>query len=80
VLATVVGRTLALVGLGGALGTALGVSIAGFQSVMLIRMPDLGLATPSIVLAALAAATIAAAWLPTERALSIRPAEALNSD
>ena len=80
VLATVAGRTFALVGLGGAIGTGLGVSIAGFQSVMLVRMPGLGIATPSLVLAALAVATIAAAWLPTERALSIRPAQALNSD
>ena len=80
VLTMVAGRTFALVALGGVVGTALGVSIAGFQSVMLIRMPDLGIATPSFVLAALGAASIAAAWLPAERALSIRPAQALNSD
>jgi len=80
VLAMVAGRTFALVGAGGVLGTLLAVPLAGFQSVMLIRMPAAGFVTPSIVIGALAAASIAAAWLPTERALSIRPAEALNSD
>src|SRR4029079_18737277 len=58
VLATVAGRTFALVGLGGALGTALGASIAGFQSVMLIRMPGLGIPTQAMRLSALHAATL----------------------
>jgi ABC-type lipoprotein release transport system permease subunit len=43
-------------------------------------MPDAGVMTPAIVLGTLAASSIAAAWLPTRRALGIRPAEALNSD
>jgi hypothetical protein len=76
----VCGRTFALVAAGGALGTILGVWIAGFQSVMLIRMPDVGVATPLIVIGALAAASIAAAWLPAARALSNPPAQTLNSD
>ena len=80
VLAMVCGRTFALVTAGAALGTILGVWIAGFQSVMLIRMPDVGVATPLIVIGALAAASIAAAWLPAARALSNRPAQTLNSD
>ena len=80
VLTMVAGRTFALVGIGGTLGTILGVWGAGFQSVMLIRMPAVGVATPLVVAAALAAASIAAACLPAGRALSIRPAEALNSD
>jgi ABC-type antimicrobial peptide transport system permease subunit len=79
-LAMVCGRTFALVAAGGGLGTILGVWIAGFQSVMLIRMPDVGVATPLIVFGALAAASVAAAWLPAARALSARPAQALNSD
>jgi ABC-type antimicrobial peptide transport system permease subunit len=80
VLAMVCGRTFALVAAGGALGTIFGVWIAGFQSVMLIRMPDVGVATPFFVIGALAAASIAAAWLPAARALSTLPAHALNSD
>jgi ABC-type antimicrobial peptide transport system permease subunit len=80
VLAMVSGRTFALVAAGGALGTILGVWIAGFQSVMLIRMPGVGVATPLIVVGALGGASIAAAWLPAARALSTRPAQALNSD
>lgn len=80
VLAMVTGRTFTLVAAGAALGTILGVWIAGFQSVMLIRMPGVGIATPVIVVGALVAASVAAGWLPAWRALSIRPAQALNSD
>src|SRR5262245_22077317 len=80
VLAMVSGRTFALVAAGGALGTILGVWIAGFQSVILIRMPGAGVAPPLLVVSALAAASIAAAWLPAVRALSIQPAQTLNSD
>jgi len=80
VLATVAGSTFALMGLGAAIGTPIGVYLAGFQSVILVSMPDAGVMTPAIVLGTLAASSIAAAWLPTRRALGIRPAEALNSD
>jgi putative ABC transport system permease protein len=80
VLATVAGRTCALMGLGAAIGTLAGVYLAGFQSVILVTMPEAGVMTPSIVIGTLAASSIAAAWLPTRRALRIRPSEALNSD
>jgi ABC-type antimicrobial peptide transport system permease subunit len=80
VLATVAGRTVLLLGVGAVLGTILGVAIAGFQSVMLIRMPAAGITTPAIVLGALLAASVGAAWLPTRRALGIRPVEALAAE
>lgn len=80
VLAIVAGRTAALMGLGLAIGTLAGVYLAGFQSVMLVSMPDAGVMTPLIVVGTLAASSIAAAWLPARRALGIRPSEALNSD
>ena len=80
VLTTVAGRTLALMGVGAAIGTPLGVYLSGFQSVMLLSMPDAGVMTPTIVLSTLTLSSIAAAWLPTRRALNIRPSEALNSD
>jgi predicted permease len=80
VLATVAGSAFALLGAGAVLGTIAGVMLAGFQSVMLIRMPAAGVTTPAIVIGALALASLTAAWVPTRRALSIRPSEALNSD
>ena len=80
VLATVAGRTFLILGAGAVIGTVLGVSIAGFQSVMLIRMPAAGITTPAIVLGALVIASAGAAWLPTRRALSIKPVEALAAE
>ena len=80
VLATVAGSAFAYVGAGTVIGTIAGVMLAGFQSVMLIRMPDAGVVTPTIVVGALAVSSLAAAWVPTRRALSIRPSEALASE
>ena len=80
VLATIAGNAFGLLAAGTAVGTILGVMLAGFQSVMLIRMPDAGVTTPAIVIGALALAGVAAAWVPTRRALAIRPSEALVSE
>src|SRR5262249_56677540 len=79
VLGTVAGRTFVLVGVGGALGTILAVPLAGFQSVMLIRMPGLGIATPAIVIGALAVAGPPAALGPPPRAPAIPPADGPTS-
>lgn len=80
VLVTVAGSVFALLAAGVALGTIVGVSLAGFQSVMLIRMPAVGVTTPTIVIGTLVLSSLAAAWFPTRRALGIRPSEALASD
>jgi ABC-type antimicrobial peptide transport system permease subunit len=78
VLVTVVGHTAVLLGGGAVVGTIVGVMLAGFQSVMLIRMPAVGWATPAIVVIAVFVASAVAAWRPTRRALTIRPAQALS--
>jgi len=80
VLVTIAGNVFALLIAGAALGTLLGVTLAGFQSVMLIRMPEAGVATPTLVIAALMLAGLAAGWVPARRALGIRPSEALASE
>ena len=75
VLTTVAGGAFALLMAGTGTGTIAGVTLAGFQSVLLIRMPDAGVTTPAIVIGALMLASIAAAWIPTRRALGIRPSK-----
>jgi hypothetical protein len=80
VLFTVAGHAFTLLIAGTVLGTILGVTLAGFQSVVLIRMPDIGAVQPAVVIGALLLAGLAAAWLPTRRALGIRPAEALSAE
>ncbi|MGH9219176.1 MAG: FtsX-like permease family protein, partial [Vicinamibacterales bacterium] len=80
IIATVAGNAVALLGGGVALGTVAGVTLAGFQSVMLIRMPSVGVSTPTMVIGILMLAGLAAAWSPTRRALGIRPTEALASE
>jgi ABC-type antimicrobial peptide transport system permease subunit len=80
VLSTVAGQAFALLIAGVVLGTILGVTVAGFQSVMLIRMPDAGWSTPAIVIGMLLLAGVAAALAPAQRALGIRPSDALGSE
>lgn len=80
VVATVSGQAFAWLAGGLVLGTVVGVTLAGFQSVMLIRMPAVGVATPMIVIGVILLAGLGAAWLPTRRALAIRPSDALASE
>jgi ABC-type lipoprotein release transport system permease subunit len=50
------------------------------RSIILISIPAPGVWTPAAILMTLAAAGLTACWLPAQRALGIRPAEALNAD
>jgi putative ABC transport system permease protein len=80
VLRTVTGGAAVYLALGGAFGSALGIAFVQMRSLILISIPEPGFWMPATIFLTLALAGGIACWMPTRRALSIRPAEALNAD
>jgi predicted permease len=80
VVRTIVGRAAWLVGLGGAIGCGLAVLSLGAREILVSRLPDGGAWTLPMVVTLLVAAGLAATWLPLQRALRVRPADALRAE
>ncbi|HUQ88462.1 MAG TPA: ABC transporter permease [Vicinamibacterales bacterium] len=80
VLRSITGRAMALLAIGGVLGSGLGVLFLSMRSVLLISIPEMGVWMPGTIFLTLALAGGIACWLPARRALGIRPSEALNAD
>jgi putative ABC transport system permease protein len=79
VLRDVVGRGLALAGLGFALGLPAAVAAGRLLRGMLIGVGPGDAATHAAAAAVLLAAALLAAWLPARRAAGVDPAAALRS-
>jgi ABC-type antimicrobial peptide transport system permease subunit len=79
-LRTITGGALVHLAIGGNYGTAIGLLALQLRSVLLISVPDAGVAMPSTIFLTLALAGGTAGWLPARRALRIRPSEALSAD
>jgi putative ABC transport system permease protein len=74
-------RAVAYVGVGGVLGTALGaVLVAGARAMFVMRFPATGPATFSLLVGGVLVAAVAAAAVPTRRALAIEPSDALRAE
>jgi putative ABC transport system permease protein len=80
ILRTITGGAFVLLAIGGIFGTAIGLLALQLRSVLLISVPDAGVAMPSTIFLTLALAGGIAGWLPARRALRIQPSEALNAD
>jgi len=80
ILRTITGGAFVLLAIGGIFGTAIGLLALQLRSVLLISVPDAGVAMPSTIFLTLALAGGTAGWLPARRALRIRPSEALSAD
>jgi predicted permease len=80
VLGMITGRASLYLGIGGLLGSGLGLLLLEMRALLLISVPDAGVWMPSSILLALGLAGATACWIPARRALRIRPAAALASD
>ena len=80
VLRSITGGAMALLAIGGVIGSGLGLLLLEVRQVLLVSIPDAGLSMPLTILATLALAGGIACWVPARRALGIRPSEALNAD
>jgi putative ABC transport system permease protein len=80
VLRSITGGAAINLGIGGILGTALGIAFVQLRSQILISIPEPGFWMPATIFLTLAIAGGVACWMPARRALGIRPSEALNAD
>jgi putative ABC transport system permease protein len=80
VLRSITGGATIYLAIGGLLGSVLGILFAQARAVILISIPAPGFWMPATIFLTLAIAGLTACWLPAQRALSIRPSEALSAD
>jgi predicted permease len=80
VLRSITGGAMAYLGIGGVLGSVLGVLFAEMRAVVLISIPAPGVWMPATIFLTLAIAGAAACWIPARRALAVRPSEALSAE
>jgi predicted permease len=80
VVGTIVGRAAWLVAFGGAIGCGLAVLSLDARAILVSRLGDGGPWTLPAVVALLVGSGLAATWMPLQRALRVRPAEALRAE
>jgi hypothetical protein len=80
VLRSISGGAALYLAIGGVIGTVLGIVFIQLRSWILISIPAPGVWMPATIFLTLAIAGAVACWVPTRRALGIRPAEALQAD
>lgn len=80
ILRLVLGHALALLALGLALGLVLALACGRVLAAYLYHVPDHDPATLALAMLLLAAAGLAAAWLPARQAAQVNPVEALHSE
>ncbi|GMV21698.1 MAG: hypothetical protein AMXMBFR57_16470 [Acidimicrobiia bacterium] len=80
IVTTIAGRAATQVAIGAAVGGVLALASLQLRSVLVSRMGDGGTWTLPVVLVGLAAAALAATWVPIRRALGVRPQDALRAD
>ena len=80
VLRSITGGAALYLAIGGVIGTVLGILFAEMRAVILISIPAPGVWMPATIFLTLAIAGAVACWVPTRRALGIRPSEALQAD
>jgi ABC-type antimicrobial peptide transport system permease subunit len=78
VLRLMMGKGLVLVGIGAAIGLALGVAVERLMNYMLFNAGGVDLLVYAVVLPAMVAATMAAAYIPARKASKIPPTLALR--
>lgn len=74
----VIGKGLALVGLGTAIGLAMGIAVERLMNSMIFNVGGMDFLAYAIVVPAMFVVTLLAAWIPARRASRIEPTEALR--
>lgn len=80
VVRSIAGGAMILLMIGGLIGSGLGLAMLRMRDLLLVSIPNAGVWMPATIFLTLALAGGIAAWMPTRRALGIRPSEALSAD